>query len=233
MKAARSAALSAALLAGALPVAAVHLAYALNVAAGLEACFPYLDGCMSVSRAARSGPGLAWFKALAAPAALAMAWTWWTAPAWLAAYPGGEADRSRLIAGLGLVGAAFFAVYAGALGGDGDLYRWMRRYGVVLYFGLTGLAHLLLAARLWRGPVAKSSPGGARRAVRVYLGVILVGWALGVAAALKRSLIDDPALQSRVENALEWGFALCLSLAFLAIGGLIYHGLRPRASRPG
>ena len=45
------------LMAGAMPILAVHLAYGLNIKAGLEGCNPYWEGCISVSRAASSGPG--------------------------------------------------------------------------------------------------------------------------------------------------------------------------------
>ena len=69
-----------ALLAGALPILAVNLAFWLNVQAGLPGCFPYLDGCYSVSRGVRDGPGLWVFKATALPAAVFMALTWWSLP---------------------------------------------------------------------------------------------------------------------------------------------------------
>jgi hypothetical protein len=64
-----------ALLAGLLPMVAAHAAYLLNVheGAGLAAefvCMPYLDGCVSISRAARSGSGLTLFRALMLPSAL-------------------------------------------------------------------------------------------------------------------------------------------------------------------
>ena len=61
------------LAAGLLPIVAVHFAYWLNLQHGLEGCNPYWDGCLSVSRAVRSGPGLAWFKALSVPMAGLMA----------------------------------------------------------------------------------------------------------------------------------------------------------------
>lgn len=57
----------AALLAGLLPIAAGHGAYLLNIYSSSElaaefVCMPYWEGCVSISRAARSGPGLLPFR---------------------------------------------------------------------------------------------------------------------------------------------------------------------------
>ena len=46
-----------ALWAGLLPILAVNTAYLVNMLLGAETCFPYLEGCHSVSRGLRSGPG--------------------------------------------------------------------------------------------------------------------------------------------------------------------------------
>ena len=85
------------LVAGLLPIVAVNLAFWLNVQAGLPGCFPYIDGCYSVSRGVRDGPGLWVFKASALPAALLMALTWRSLPEDLA---------GRWTRRLGMIGAA-------------------------------------------------------------------------------------------------------------------------------
>jgi hypothetical protein len=196
--------------AGLLPILAVHLAFALNIRDGMGACIPYWDGCLSVSRAVRSGPGLWWFRMLAAPAMVLM-WLSWSAVREVAGKGGNTSARLRWLVALGWTGAVFFLVYALWLGTEGEVYRWLRRYGVVFYFGCTGLAHLMLLGA-W--------PSMAKRArgFRVYRVVVLLAWAAGIASAFKRQLSDDPAFVDRLENALEWQFALYLSLAFVAMG---------------
>lgn len=197
-----------ALLAGLLPILTVNGAYLLNVyTAGLESCFPYIEGCMSVSRGVRSGPGLLLFRVLAVPSVLCMAATWLALPGSL------RQERGTWI---GVTGAVFLLVYAFTLGTEGELYRWMRRYGVVFYFGLTGLAQLMLAARLWRPDMARESHAG-----RVYLAVICATWLAGVLSAFKRQLVDNPVIVDRLESALEWNFALGLSLTFIAMAPVI------------
>ena len=66
--------------AGLLPVLAVNLAYLINVTSGADLCFPYLEGCQSVSRGLRSGPGLWLFKLLALPCAVFMMLAWRETP---------------------------------------------------------------------------------------------------------------------------------------------------------
>lgn len=204
------------LLAGLLPIFAAHLAFALNIADGLEACVPYWEGCLSVSRGVRSGPGLWWFRVLAIPS-MVLIWLSWSAVRSAAATAGFEGRRVPWLVALGRIGAVFFLVYALWLGTDGEIYRWLRRYGVVFYFGLTGLAHLLLLAA-WPRP-ARAAGG-----YRGYALAVFLTWATGVASAFKRKLIDDPQFLDRVENALEWHFALYLSLSFVALA-IAWRGL--------
>lgn len=197
-----------ALIAGVLAIVVVHLAYLLNIAlTDLEPCLPYWDGCMSVSRAIRSGPGLWLFKIAALPIAVAMFLAWRGLPAPL------SGPLTRWLGGLG---AVFLLAYAFALGADGGFYSWMRRFGVVLYFGFTGLAQLLTASAVNRYCRFLS-----RREKSPYMGILVITWLCGIASALKRDLVQDPVLVDRLESALEWWFALGLSSAFIALSGLL------------
>ncbi len=123
------------------------------------------------------------------------------------------------------MGAVFFAVYAAWLGTEGEVYRWLRRYGVVFYFAGTGLAHLLLASMTWKRRNDLAWRGRAW-APRVYVGAVSMTWAIGVASAFKRRLAA-PELIDVLENALEWNFALALSLCFLFLAAVTDR------SRPG
>lgn len=200
-----------ALLAGLLPIVVVNLAFWLNVQHGLAGCFPYVEGCWSVSRGVRDGPGLWFFKAAALPTAVFMALTW----RWLPGELSGPWTRR-----LGTIGALCLLVYAFALGTDGEFYKWMRRYGVVFYFGLTGIAQLMVANRLWRlgRPMARFRP---RASTVVYLTLAAFTWGVGLVSAFKRQLFDDPSVIDRVQNAMEWNFALGLALLFLGLAGVL------------
>ena len=216
---------AAALLAGVLPVLAVHTAYLLNIGAGgsLAAefvCLPYVDGCVSISRAARSGPGLYLFRWVMLLTAALLVLCWFDLRAWLRELPAGTPRRRDWIRRLGFVGAVFLVLYVTALGSEGEWYRWQRRYGVIFYFGGTGLAQLLLLWVLW--PVRdRLANGKLRRPVGVLAALAGVQWTLGVFTSLKRLLFRDPGLIDRLENIIEWWFALPMSLAFVVIGWML------------
>jgi hypothetical protein len=205
-----------AVLAGLLPIVAANTAFLVNIHTGLEGCFPYWEGCYSVSRGIRSGPGLLLFKILALPAAATMAWCWILTTRWLDRNHGFSGSYETWAARLGVAGAAFFLVYSLSLGTEGELYRWMRRYGVVFYFAFTGLAHLFLASKTWNRRSGLMN-GILVVPIAAYLGVTTLMWLLGVGSAFKRKIIDNPDYLDRVENVLEWNFALALSMAFLAL----------------
>ena len=59
--------------------------------------------------------------------------------------------------------------------------------------------------------------GALYRQISSYFLLVILAWMLGVASAFKRKLIDNPEFLDRIENALEWNFALTLSLGFVAL----------------
>ena len=65
-------------------VVATHLAWLLSVQAGhIPFCVPYIEGCTSISRAARHGLGNHLFRLMVLPCALLVFLHWWLAGRWL------------------------------------------------------------------------------------------------------------------------------------------------------
>jgi hypothetical protein len=213
-----------ALLAGLLPIIAAHAAYLLNVSVGngIDAqfiCMPYVDGCVSISRAARSGPGLLLFRALMLPTVIFLLLSWEAVRKWLLTLDACSSRRAWAIGGLGLVGALFLILYVTALGTEGDWYRWQRRYGVIFYFGGTALAQLLLVWVLW--PARRRLASGRLVApITTLTALVSVQWVLGVFSSLKRLIFDDPVVIDRIENVIEWWYALPMATAFIVIAWL-------------
>lgn len=209
------------LLAGLLPILAVHLAYLLNAFSGGEleprfVCLPYIDGCVSISRAARSGPGLHLFRAVMLPCAVLVLLSWSFVREWLLCLDVCSRKRAWWVFVPGAVGAVFLVFYVTWLGTDGEWYRWLRRYGVTFYFGGTALAQLLLVWILW--PLRKRLSGGTLSgSVTALLTLVSLQWALGVFSALKSILFSDPVLIDRIENVIEWAYALPMALVFVLI----------------
>lgn len=200
------------LLCALLPFVAAHLAWWLSTGHGLvAACNPYIDGCVSISRAARHGLGNPLFRMMVLPAAALQALCWLAVTLWL------RQHGDRVVPWLGLVAGVFLALYATFLGGEGKVYELLRRYGIYLYFGSTYLA-LLFTLRALSGPPRMPVY---RPLLVVALGFMAVGLtSIGVSYA-----ITDEALRDRWENVLEWHLGLWLTALFTT---LAWHWWRER-----
>lgn len=178
-------------------VMAAHVAYVLSIQGGhVPACVPYIDGCVSISRAARHGWGNHLFQLLVIPCAVLHALAWWLARHWL------RGGRAMVV--LGVMSALALAVYATFLGTEGEAYRFLRRYGVVVYFGFGYLAQLAL---MRRAAATKALPAGIVVAMS-WISIAMLG--LGVANVVAGVVVDDPSAKDRWENIFEWWLGLLM-----------------------
>ncbi len=183
---------------------AAHLAYAISIAEQhVPACMPYLEGCVSISRASRHGLGNHLFRLLVIPCAVLHALTWWLSRRWLTARSA-HLRSLALMQGLGLASAFALAVYASFLGTQGEVYGFLRRYGVTVYFGFGFVAQLLLMRQASR--VEAITPRIARVMACICVAMLMLG--LGNVAA--GALVGDHDLRDRIENALEWQLGLLM-----------------------
>lgn len=197
-------------------VVAVHLAWWLSTRAGyVPQCIPYLEGCTSISAAARHGLGNHLFRLLVLPCALLIGLHWWVAGRWLALDDRAGGGRNVVLAGA--IAALALAVYATFLGSDGEVYRFLRRQGVVFFFGASYLAQLSFLHRLNR-----SAPEH-RPVARAMLAICTAMLALGVVHVVTAALIGGSDLQDRLENAFEWHLGVLLVAWFLVHAWLWYR----------
>ena len=207
-----------ALLAGVLPLVATVLATTLSMQQGLvPTCNPFVDGCTSISRAARHELPNHLFRAIMLPAATLQAMVWLLVARWLL-QAGATGRGLAWIGPLGLLAGVALVVYGSFLGTEGPVYRWLRQYGTVGYFGFTCL-NLLLTGRA----VQQLAQQGRLRLPRLLQSAILVlGSALvllGVVNAIVAAVFGEP-LKGRMENVTEWWGALIFVLGFFAIAAL-------------
>lgn len=214
-----------ALLAGLLPLVATLLAWGLSVRLELvPACNPFIDGCTSISRAARYELPNHLFRALMLPAATLQGLVWLLAALWLrrthGTAPGLGSQRGPLaMAVLGCIAAAALVLYATFLGTEGPVYRLLRQYGTVTYFGFTCICMLLLG----QGVQTRARRGGAPALPRllvsahVLLACTLV--LLGVVNAIVAATLS-PEWKGRTENVTEWWGALIFVLCFWALAAM-------------
>ena len=208
------------MIAGLLPAVATLVALYLSVRLDLiPACNPLIEGCVSISRAARHDLPNHVFRALVLPAAVLQSLTWLLCAGWLKGL-GANPDRTlRLLPWLGLLAGMFLILYGTFLGTEGEAYRWMRRYGVVFYFGLTCICMVISAGQLFR--LAQSGWIAPRlRFDRALVGLCFVLLALGLASGFSPFYTPDEQTQDRVGNALEWNGALIFTLFFVSLGWL-------------
>lgn len=200
-----------------IPTLAVLVTYAVSASRGqAPACFPFLEGCTSISGAARQDPSIHIFRAMMLPTSTLMAAYWLMVRAWLGHL--GDTGRARgWITSLGLVGALFMVLYVVFLGTDGRAYELMRRYGVTVYFAFTALAQLLLAARLNRLP-GQVQAGVGRGVIRAKTGFGATMLLLGLANIPLANYF--PELQA--DNSIAWNFALLMH-GYFGLTAIAWH----------
>ena len=183
-----------------LPLLAVAIAYPLSIELGLAPrCNPFIDGCVSISRAGRHGLPNILFRALLLPAATLQIGCWLLCPAWLRSRQ--ATSQHRIVAWLGAVAGAFLILYGTFLGTDGEGYRAMRRYGTALYFGLTCIGMLLVSGEMHR------LAGAGRLSRQVSRALVTLCCALpllGLAHVLVPLALPQPATRDVLENITEW-----------------------------
>jgi hypothetical protein len=208
------------LMAGLLPAIGVALALALYADPSGAWCNPFVDDCVSISRMARSGHANQLFRALVLPGAVLQALTW-LAAAWVLAKAGIPRRRVLALAITGVCAGLMLVVYGSFLGTDGDVYRWLRRWGTLIYFGGTYLAMLFFAAATVQlsqvhPKLLPRAHGQLMLALLAFIAVISLvhGFA---------SLVPIDALEDRVENLTEWWGSLALTLMFVTMASIWRH----------
>ena len=187
----------------------------LSIRSGLApGCNPFIEGCVSISRAARYGLPNILFRGLLLPAAVLQALSWLLCPAWLRTL-GAPPDRwQRMLPALGLGAGVVLAVYGTFLGTEGDGYRWMRRYGVIFYFALTCIAMLVVVEQMLRRPREGMRE---RRMAFVLFAPCLSLPVLGLAHVLVPLAWSSPAARNALQNATEWWAGAIFTAFFLGL----------------
>ena len=208
-----------------LPLLASNAVYLLSAYEGLIPwCMPYIDGCTTISRAARSGNSIFIYRAAMIAYGVLLIWFWIYAQQWLNLLYGHTTKVSRIILWLGIVGAIFLIVYIDFLGTTGEINRFMRRYGIMIFFTFTPLAQLLLLKQHYN--ISQSMPESAvrpstvkpftikPRALQYQLIVLL----LMLIIAIISIILDLTQIKTyESENIVEWNFSLLLNLYFIGM----------------
>lgn len=191
-----------------LPTLTVIVCYWLSSRGGfIPACNPLLDGCTSVSSSGRHGAAYVLFKLGVLPVAGLMVYFWRWCRDWFLGLGLGDSFGLRAMVWLGVISAAFLVLYAVFLGSSGDIYSFLRRFGVTIHFSFSYLAQVLLLNRLWDARRAGQLPLP-NYITTMMFGVTLVLFGLALYSIPVGQVIPDP--DDTIINTIEWNFALLL-----------------------
>ena len=190
-----------------LPAVALHVCYLLAADQGhVSWCFPYFPDCVSISATVRHSPESVVYRAALIPTAVLMLIYWRLNSEWLKELGTHTIRLNRAMVWLGMTAALGLFLYSSLLGEAGDLYRQLRRIGMILLYVFTYLAQLSLTVQIGlvvRAPGAAVSVSVYRSLVAI-CGVVAI---LGATGLLSWAFYDE---YRRYEDAFEWGLTLLL-----------------------
>jgi hypothetical protein len=198
-----------------LPLIATNAVYLLSAyETNVPWCNPYFDGCTTISKAARSGNSIYIYRAAMFIYSVLLIMFWVSTRQWLARITGEATKLSNIIMWLGIIGALFLMIYIDFLGTTGEVNRFMRRYGIMVFFTFTPLAQVLLLKLHYKTLTTGASSGLKRPVLSFQLYVLLIMAIIGITS------IFLEALQLKTyesENIVEWNFAFLLNMYFAAM----------------
>jgi hypothetical protein len=201
------------------PLVAVAGAYGLALYQGYDArCVPFVEGCTSISRAARYGDAIFLFRGLMMPLSMLLVIYWFMQWQWL----NDLCDYKflhKVILVLGCISALALILYANFLGSEGASYRFLRRFGVTFYFGFALLAQLLSIYALEQ--IRHTLSDKIQRGLRWQKMLITLQWILGLTSLAVT--LTQPSYKDIAENMVEWNFALIMVL-FYGVSGFMWKG---------
>ena len=117
-----------------LPFLITNLVYLVSAYEGyIPWCIPNIDGCVSISKAARNGSALFIFRATMIVYGVLLIWFWFYVRQWLRTLYNRSTTLENVILWLGIAGSLSLIIYV-------DFYRYLRRdqsfYAPIWYFDL-------------------------------------------------------------------------------------------------
>ena len=198
-----------------LPLIASNAVYLLSAYKGfIPWCIPYIDGCTTISKAARSGDSIFIFRATMIAYGVLLIWFWIYTKQWLRLLYGHTTTMASVILWLGIAGAIFLILYVDFLGTEGEMNRFMRHVGIFVFFICTPLAQLLLLIQHYKllGSLQKSKINPKILHYQLFVIVLILFIAI---VSLALDITHTKSYES--ENIVEWNIALLMQLYFLGI----------------
>lgn len=200
-----------------LPFIITNLVYLVSAYEGyIPWCIPNIDGCVSISKAARNGSSLFIFRATMIAYGVLLIWFWIYVRQWLRMLNKRSTVMESVILWLGITGSLTLILYVDFLGTTGEINRFMRQFGILFYFICIPLAQILLLREHYRILPSLSKGTMKMKYLHFQFLIILLMLFIGIISGTMEMMhlkTDES------ENIAEWNLALLMQLYFL---GMIY-----------
>ena len=114
----------------------------------INACFPYIEGCASISRSGRHGLAAILFKLSVLPVMTLLSIYWVITYRTIKKLIYKNSLRNSYMLVTGIIGSLFGILYTAFLGSEGDFYQLLRRVGIYFFFLGTYAAQILEVIQL-------------------------------------------------------------------------------------
>ena len=147
---------------------------------------------------------------------------WWLNSARLSQYLSNRVMLQRWILWLSLTGTVFLPLYVVFLGTNGPVYEFLRRLGIYVFFGATGVAQLLTTFALLSVMRSNNkyifSSSSSRIAIRLQFLIVLFMLLAGPLNLGLKQILEE---YRSVENIIEWNFGLIM-FCWYGLQGIVY-----------
>ena len=193
---------------GILAIFAGNLAFLISASEGyLELCFPYLEGCSSISKSGREGLAQILFKMIVLPVMTLLIVYWSISWNFLKTLVPQSKVQNMLILFLGILGSFFGILYTSFLGHEGDFYQLLRRFGIYFFFLGTYFAQVIEVKQLLK--IAEFKNFVFLKSMKFL--TFLIGFVVLVSVPFYAFIEDDDWL----ENILEWNITFLVFFYFI------------------
>ena len=195
---------------GVLAIIAGNLSFILSVNEGfVENCFPYFEGCTSISKTGRQGLSFIIFKLMILPVMTLLSIYWFLSYNLIKKTIEVNKLALKIMMTSGVIGSIFGIIYASFLGSEGNIYQLLRRFGIYFFFLGTYLSQVLEVHLLFRSKKNLNS---------VYLKIMkFLSYVIGLVIALSIPIYGLIEEDDWLENVLEWNITLLIFIYFILV----------------
>lgn len=193
---------------GILAIISGNIAFIISANEGfIETCFPYLEGCASISKSGRHGLAAILFKLMVLPLMALLSVYWFISYNYIKKLTPSHSVKSSLMLTLGIIGSLFGILYTAFLGSEGDIYQLLRRFGIYLFFLGSYMAQVMEVIQLSKINYLKN--------LMPFKGMKFLSYLIGFIILISFpffGLIDN---DDWLENVLEWNITFLICFYFV------------------